>query len=143
MMDRFDYYHKTLRYVTNWGFYLWGAFLFTSAYAHLKYQLLKSDTTPLPADSSSPWLSWKVVSVLFSMALGIEIAITLNYWLVLHKPGSHVSYRNFVVHALPLIALTIDWHLNRILVEYRQIVYHMLPTIGYTTFLIAFVVSCN
>lgn len=72
------------------------------------------------------------------MALVMETVITTNYWIVIHNPDKGVNYYNFVDHAVPMISLVIDWHLNRIMIEYRQAVFHLLNSVGYAIFLISY-----
>ena len=108
-------------------------FFFSASIAHINYQF--EEKKPLPADSSSPWLSWKVVTSLFVLGLASQFLITFMYWGVLYQ-GWPIGYRDYRAHGIPLGLLLLDWHMNRILVEVRQIVPLCYLTIGYSLFII-------
>ena len=57
---------------------------------------------------------WQVSTMLFSLALSLEIAITVIYWLFLADPTSIYSYTS---HILPIVFLGVDFILNMIVVE--------------------------
>ncbi len=94
----------------------------------------------MPEDSSSPWLSWKVVSSLFELVLMGEVVITLVFWGVLYQ-GETITYYTLKTHSFPLVLLLTDWHMNKILVELRHIVPAAYAVNGYALFLVTYTLS--
>lgn len=111
---------QILKYFTEWGWLLWGAYCLATCYAHYKYQV-KGET--LPADNSSPWQSWKICTVLFELALVCNMMVAIFYWGVMAPVyyQFQVKYMTFAKHAMPTTYLIFDWYLNKILFEMRHI----------------------
>ena len=94
----------------------------------------------MPLDSSSPWLSWKVVSVLFELSLIGSVCATGGFWILIYD-GGPTTWGDHYTHTVPMAVLFIDWHLNRILVEIRHVVIFTILGLGYALFLITFTLS--
>ena len=91
-------------------------------------------------DSSSPWLTWKVVSVLFELSLIGSVCATGGYWILIYE-GWPTTWIDHYLHTVPMAVLFIDWHLNRILIEIRHVATFTILCFGYALFLITFTLS--
>ena len=65
-------------FVTNQSHYLYGIFNLLTLSAYIRYQGMNE---PLPADSNSPWLLWKWVSILFNLLMTFQLYITIGFWI--------------------------------------------------------------
>ena len=86
----------------------------------------------------SPWLLWKWGIIFYESAFTFEVVITLFYWAVLYpgtdeseKAEPHYLRNNLFLHASPLLALLIDYGINRIPFMFKHLPLSLLIIIVY------------
>merc|ERR1712079_305224 len=67
----------TMVYLTQWSWYLWGLYTCLTCYYHWRYDI---GGHAQPADSSSPFLPWKMTTALFGITLTMQNMVTIAFW---------------------------------------------------------------
>ena len=114
-------------YKTNWGWWLYGTYVITIAYAHYRHE---TRGKALGADTSSPFHLWKVCTVLYEILITDHLIITIFYWTLTHSTlDPPFTYWRIMRHSLPLPLMLIDFAMSNMLVEMR----HIAATVFYGT----------
>ena len=133
-------YLDAFKYLTYWTWSLVLIYFITAAYGHFKHDI-KGEAF---SDSASPFESWKVVSALFAVILPYTFIVTSVFWLTIYPFVAYrMTYWLYSRHIIPMLALAIDFSMNRIIIETRQVIVSLVMGLIYVSFLYAYVKSGN
>merc|ERR1712079_158429 len=120
----------TMVYLTQWSWYLWGLYTCLTCYYHWRYDI---GGHAQPADSSSPFLPWKMTTALFGITLTMQNMVTIVFWaLIAPSWDREWEFVLTTMHGTALIALYGDYYLNSILIEKRHSALTMAILIAYS-----------
>ena len=129
-----------LLFMTNQGHYFFGLFNLLTLVAYIRHELIGE---PLPADSGSPWLLWKWVSVLFNLLISLQFWTVVLFWTMWFVYSwDEVDTKKLPIygvvskHGIYFALLLVDAGLNKIHVEYNQWAVVALYNVGYNLTLI-------
>ena len=136
--DGFNYGTK-YKFKTDWGWWLYGAYVITIAYAHYKHE---TQGKALSADTSSPFSLWKVCTALFELVIVDHLIITIFYWGLVH-PGLDPphSYWRLMKHSAPFPLMFIDFLMSNMLIEMRHLAATVFYVACYATLIITYTLT--